>query len=86
MTVELLRQLIKASASVGANTEEASAAQSPKDEAFKLGIALQEARESRYWLRLLQTRTGLENNPDFLIQEALELCNILKSRIRRLKK
>lgn len=84
MTVELLRQLIDASTSVGANTEEASAAQSRKDEASKLGIALKEVRESRYWLRLLKIRVGSENNPDHLIQEAQELRNIFRSRIRNL--
>ena len=85
MTAELLRQLIKASTSVGANTEEACEAQSPKDEASKLGIALKEVRESHYWLRLLKMRVGPENNPDHLIQEAQELCNIFKSRIRKLQ-
>jgi four helix bundle protein len=50
MTVELLRQLIKAGTSVGANTEEGEEGQSPKDEAAKLGIALKEVCESRYFL------------------------------------
>ena len=85
MTMELLRQLIDASTSVGANAEEASEAQSRKDEASKLGISLKEVRESRYWLRLLKIRVGSENNPDHLIQEAQELRNIFKSRIRKLR-
>jgi four helix bundle protein len=85
MTMELLRQLIKAGTSVGANTEEASEAQSSKDGASKTGIALKEVRESRYWLRLLKIRVGPENNPDHLIQEAQELRNIFKSRIRKLQ-
>lgn len=85
MTVELLRQLIKAGTSVGANTEEAEEGQSPKDEAAKLGIALKEVCESRYFLRLLKKRVGLQNNPDDLIQEAVELRNIFKSRIRKLR-
>ena len=85
ITVELLRQLIRAGTSVGANTEEADEGQSPKDEAFKLGIALKEVNESRYFLRLLKKRVGPKNNPDALIQEAAELRNILKSRIRTLR-
>ena len=85
MTVELLRQLIRAGTSVGANTEEGEEGQSPKDEASKLGIALKEVCESRYFLRLLKKRVGPQNNPDDLIQEAFELRNIFKSRIRKLR-
>ncbi len=85
ITLELLRQLVKASASVGANTEESEEAQSIKDQASKLGIARKEIRESRYWLRLLKPRVGPQNNPDELIQEATELNNIFKSRIRKLQ-
>ena len=85
MTIELLRQLIRAGTSVGANTEEGEEGQSPKDEASKLGIALKEVCESRYFLRLLKKRVGPQNNPDDLIQEAFELRNIFKSRIRKLR-
>ena len=85
MTVELLRQLIKAGTSVGANTEEGEEGQSPKDEAAKPGIALKEVCESRYFLRLLKKRVGPQNNPDDLIHEAFELRNIFKSRIRKLR-
>jgi len=47
------RQLLHAGTSVGANLEEASAAQSKPDFISKCSIAAKEARESRYWLRLL---------------------------------
>jgi four helix bundle protein len=47
------RQLLNAGTSVGANLEEASAAQSKPDFICKCSIAAKEARESRYWLRLL---------------------------------
>lgn len=50
---DLSRQLLKAGTSVGANTEEAQAAQSKPDFISKNSIALKEARESHYWLRLL---------------------------------
>jgi len=85
ITIELLRQLIRSATSVGANTEEAGEAQSDKDEAAKLGIALKEVCESRYWLRLLKKRVEQQNTIDGLIQEATELANILKSRIRNLQ-
>ena len=87
IAIELLQQLIKASTSVGANTEEASEGRSDRDEAAKLGIALKEVCESRYWLRLLKKRIGedLQHSADELIQEAAELRNIFKSRIRKLQ-
>lgn len=47
-------QLLKSGTSIGANVEEAIAAQSRKDFISKLSISLKEARETRYWLRLLE--------------------------------
>jgi four helix bundle protein len=47
------RQLLRAGTSVGANVEEAQAGQSKADFISKVAIALKEARETRYWLRLL---------------------------------
>jgi four helix bundle protein len=47
------RQLARSGTSVGSNVEEAQAAESRRDFAHKLGIARKEARESRYWLRLI---------------------------------
>jgi four helix bundle protein len=49
---KLSEQLLKSATSVGANLEEADAAQSRADFRSKCGIALKEARESHYWLRL----------------------------------
>ena len=50
---DLSRQLIRSGTSIGANVEEAQAGQSTADFISKLKIALKEARETRYWLRLL---------------------------------
>jgi four helix bundle protein len=49
----LANQLLKAGTSVGANVEEAQAGQSRADFISKNAIALKEARETHYWLRLL---------------------------------
>ena len=49
----LSKQLLRSGTSIGANIEEAIAAQSRKDFISKLSIASKEARETRYWLRLL---------------------------------
>ena len=46
-------QLAKASTSVGSNYEEAQGAESSKDFVHKIGVVLKEARESNYWLRVL---------------------------------
>ena len=50
----LSKQLVRAGTSIGANVEEATAAQSRKDFIAKMSIASKEAREARYWLRLLK--------------------------------
>ncbi|MDJ1179056.1 four helix bundle protein [Roseofilum sp. BLCC_M91] len=47
------KQLLRSGTSIGANVEEAQAAQSKADFVNKLNIALKEARETDYWLRLL---------------------------------
>jgi four helix bundle protein len=49
----IARQLLRSGMSVGANLEEATAAQSKADFISKCSIAAKEARETRYWLRLL---------------------------------
>ena len=50
----LSRQLLRSGTSIGANVEEARAAQSRRDFLSKMAVASKEARESRYWLRLLR--------------------------------
>lgn len=47
------KQLLRSATSIGANVEEAIAAQSKKDFIHKMSIASKEARETRYWLKLL---------------------------------
>lgn len=49
----LSKQLLRSGTSIGANVSEAQAAQSSRDFISKMSIASKEARESRYWLRLL---------------------------------
>lgn len=51
----LSRQLLRSATSIGANVEEAQAGQSKADFISKMSIALKEARETHYWLRLLQS-------------------------------
>ena len=72
------QQLIRAGTSVGANMQEADAAESKRDFIHKTGIALKEAKESHYWLRLVDA-TLLPNDAEVkaLMQEARELSLIL---------
>ncbi len=53
----LSAQLLRAGTSIGANIEEANAAQSKREFIAKMSIASKEARETHYWIRLL-TDTG----------------------------
>lgn len=56
----LSKQLIRSGTSVGANIEEAIGGQSRKDFFAKLTISYKEARESHYWIRLLNDTGYLE--------------------------
>ena len=78
------KQLLRSGTSIGANVEEATAAQSKKDFISKMSIALKEARETNYWLRLLK-RTGFIKK-DNLINESSEIMNILGAIIRTSRK
>ncbi|HET7320959.1 MAG TPA: four helix bundle protein [Longimicrobiaceae bacterium] len=76
----LSRQMLRAGTSVGANVEEALAAQSRRDFVSKLSIARKEARECRYWLRLLRDSNILPGpRADPMIDEADALVRILTS-------
>jgi len=81
VTKNLLMQLLDAGTSIGANLEEAKAAQSKADFIHKNAILLKEARESNYWLRLILATETLKPNVLFgiqeLEQESLELAKII---------
>jgi four helix bundle protein len=80
-------QLLKAGTSVGANVEEAQAGQSRPDFISKNSIALKEARECHYWLRLLiAAKLMPEKRLAELRDEAEEIKRILGSIVVRTKK
>ena len=74
---EIANQLIRSGTSIGANVEEAQAAQSKKDFISKLSISSKEARETKYWLRLIKESKLSTNNLDGLINDCDDLINIL---------
>ncbi len=74
------KQVLRSGTSVGANTEEADAAESTEDFLHKLKIALKEAQETRFWLRDIN-ESGLlvDKEVDALLQEIIELIKILNT-------
>jgi len=79
------RQLIRSSGSVVANYIEANEALSKRDFIMRIKICRKEAKESRYWLKLIDTQEDLElgNERKDLEQEARELTNIFGSILRK---
>lgn len=76
----LSRQLLRSGTSVGANIEEAIGGQSRRDFVHKLSIAYKEARESLYWIRLLEATNYLSQpEAQSLMSDAEELCKIIGS-------
>jgi four helix bundle protein len=71
-------QLGKSCTSVGANYEESQAGSSKADFTNKVKIALREARETNYWLRVLkELNDSNDESLELLIKESQELKNIL---------
>ena len=81
------KQVIKASGSVGANYIEANESLSKKDFKMRIKICRKEAKESAYWLRLINETNNLKNANDAksLMQEANELKKIFSSILEKSK-
>jgi four helix bundle protein len=77
------RQLIRSSGSVGANYIEANESLSKKDFVLRIKICRKEAKESRYWLRLLEATDKAVIERETLVQEAQELMNIFGAIVRK---
>jgi four helix bundle protein len=83
---ELIRQLVRAGTSIGANYSEANDALSKKDFIYRMRISRKEAKETQYWLSLID-----EANPEFkkylepFLQESTELIKIFSSIIEKSK-
>lgn len=81
------RQLVKSSGSVGANYTEANEKLGYRDFLFRAKIARKEAKESMYWLKLIDTLGDLELDKVRLelLNEAQELRSILSAIINKHK-
>jgi len=71
------KQLLRSGTSIGANIQEATAGFSKKDFTYKMSIASKEARETRYWLQLLNKSNLTKTNVDTHIDEINHLISIL---------
>lgn len=79
------RQLVRSSGSIGANYIEANESLGKKDFAMRLRIARKEAKETCYWLELLDTgnQSDVEKTRNRLKQEARELMLILNAILKK---
>ena len=76
------KQLLRSGTSIGANVEEAIAAQSRKDFISKLSIASKEARETKYWLRLLDKSNLTQISVSGYLIEIEHIINIITKIIK----
>ena len=80
----LSKQVLKSGTSIGANVHEAIQSPSQKDFAAKMGIALKEASETEYWIRLLfDTNYISEDEYNSIQADCSELNKILISIINK---
>jgi len=74
----LSKQLLRSGTSIGANIEEAIGGQSKNDFSSKLSIAYKEARESSYWIKLLEKSNYLTNTESqSLLGDLTEILKII---------
>jgi four helix bundle protein len=78
----LSKQLLRSGTGIGANVSEATAGQSKKDFIAKMAIASKEARETRYWLQLLQQSQLIKGDYSQYLSSIEEIIKILTSIVK----
>ncbi|MBN9485188.1 MAG: four helix bundle protein [Bacteroidetes bacterium 43-93] len=73
---EDIKQVVRSSGSIGANYIEANESLGDKDFLMKIKICRKEAKETGYWLSLIDTEDILVGERNELVQEATELRKI----------
>lgn len=81
----LSKQILRSATSIGANVNEASAAESKRDFLHKMAISSKEARETLYWLLLLQKSELIDIELKSEIENCEELVRILTSIVKTTK-
>ena len=80
---ELGKQVIRSGTSIGANVEEAQGARTKPEFINSMNIAKREARETRFWLRVLRTAHLLKQDvAETLIADAERLIRILTAIVK----
>jgi len=83
----LSKQLLRSGTGIGANIEEALQAQSKRDYLSKVNIALKEANESLYWIRLLHAAELLDDKQkESIFNDCNEIISILVAIVKTTKK
>jgi len=86
VNMEIMKQLIRSSGSVGANYIEANESLSKKDFQMRIKICRKEAKESIYWLKLLEINNSeIGKEREILIKEATEIMKIFGAIIEKCK-
>ena len=71
------KQVLRSATSIGANIEEALAGQNKKDFLHKMSISSKEARETRYWLKLLDKSQIIKSDYSKYLKEIESIINII---------
>jgi four helix bundle protein len=82
----LSKQVLRSGTSIGANVCEAEAAQSKADFLHKMSIASKEARETKYWLLLLEKSKLVNYDISTYLNNIDEIINILTSIVKTTQK
>ena len=84
--VEIVKQIVRSSGSVGANYIEANESLGKKDFAMRVRICRKEAKESRYWLDLIEVNgEDTKEKKQSLMNEATQLMKIFGSILEKVK-
>jgi len=78
----LSKQILRSGTGIGANVEEAMAGISKRDFTHKMSISSKEARETKYWLRLIQHSQIVDVKISNLLVQVEELIRILTSIVK----
>ncbi len=83
---EIAGQLIRSGTSIGANVEEAQGAMSKKDFYSKMSIEYKEARETNYWIKLIEAaKIDQPNNFGDLRTKGIEIAKILNTILKTMR-
>lgn len=85
INIELVKQIVRSAASVGANYREANEALGTRDLKHRMRITRKEAKETTYWLELiLKSNHDFKADIEYLLQESKELRNIFTAILNKL--